>query len=145
MKIKDCMSDDLDIVKEDETVTKCAKIMSEKHIGCLPVCDKNNNLVGIITDRDILLRNVACEKDCRYTKIKDIMTTDVFVCDINSDIKEAQKIMIDEQIRRVPVLESGKLVGIITLGDLATNSDIYKDDLCETIEGICGYNNKNAE
>ena len=145
MKIKECMSENLDIAYEEDSVTNCAKKMGEKHIGCLPVCDHNNNLVGIVTDRDILLRNVACDKDSNTTKIKDIMTTNVYSCDMNSDIEEAERIMADEQVRRLPVLDNGKLVGIITLGDLATNSDIYEEDLCDTIEGICGFGNKNAQ
>lgn len=145
MKVKDCMCDKVDTIKQDETVDNCAKLMCEKHIGCLPVCDCDDKLVGILTDRDILLRNVACDKDACNTKVSEIMTTNVHCCDANTDIKEAEKLMANEQIRRIPVLENNKLVGILTLGDLAANDDIYEEDLCETIEGICGCAKKNAE
>lgn len=145
MKVKDCMCDSVNTVKPDTTVNDCAKIMCENHIGCVPVCDCENKVVGIVTDRDILLRNVACDKDAKNTKISDIMTTNVKCCDCNADVKEAEKLMANEQIRRIPIVDNNKIVGILTLGDLAANENIHAEDLCNTIEGICGYNKKNAE
>ena len=145
MKVKECMSYSVNTVKPDASVTDCAKMMCKWHVGCIPVCDWEDNIVGIVTDRDILLRNVACDKDAKTTKVSDIMTTDVQCCDANAEIEDAEQIMINEQIRRIPVVDNGKLVGILTLGDLAANEDIYEEDLCETIEGICGCAKKNAE
>ena len=145
MKVKDCTCSTVNTVKPDSTVKDCATLMCKNHIGCVPVCDCNNKVVGIVTDRDILLRNVACDKDSCNTKVSDIMTTNVYCCDCNADVTEAEKIMANEQIRRVPVVENGKIVGILTLGDLAANESISERDLCNTIEGICGCNKKNAE
>lgn len=145
MKIKECMCNKVNTVKTDNTVCDCAKIMCENHIGCVPVCDCDQKLVGILTDRDILLRTVACDKDARTTKAADIMSTKVHTCNCNDDVEKATKLMTDEQIRRIPVLDNGKVVGILTLGDLASNENIYQEDLCATIEGICGCNRKNAE
>ena len=145
MKISECMCNEVNTVKPDTTVKDCAKMMCEKHIGCVPVCDCNNKVVGIITDRDILLRTVACDKYPNSTKISEIMTTNVKCCECNSDIKEAEKIMQNEQIRRVPVVDNGKIVGILTLGDLATNESINKQDLSTTIECICKTDKYNAQ
>ena len=145
MKVKDCMCNNVNFVKPDTSVKDCAKMMCEHHIGCIPVCDCDDKLVGIVTDRDILLRNVACDKDPQNTKISDIMTTDVQCCHCDDDITTAEKIMANEQIRRVPVVDNGKLIGILTLGDLAANEKVFTEDLCNTIEGICGCNKKNAE
>ncbi len=145
MKVKDCMCGNITTVKPDCSVKDCAKLMCDNHVGCMPVCDCNNTVVGIITDRDILLRNVACDKDSCDTKVSDIMTTKVHCCECNEDVKTAEKIMVNEQIRRVPVVDNGKIIGILTLGDLAANDNINQEDLCKTLEGICGCDNKNAE
>lgn len=145
MKVRECMSENVNTVKPDATVTDCARLMGEWHVGCIPVCDNENKVVGIVTDRDILLRNVACNKDAKTTRVSDIMTTNVQCCDANAEIEDAEKIMIDEQIRRIPVVDNGKIVGILTLGDLASNENIYIEDLYDTIEGICGCDRKNAQ
>ena len=145
MKIKDCMCNNVNFVKPDTTVQDCAKMMCECHIGCTPVCNDQKQLVGIVTDRDILLRAVACDKDTCKTKVSDIMTSHTYSCDCNSDIKEAEKIMADKQVRRIPVVENNKVVGILTLGDLAANESVDEADLCDTIECICGTNNQNAQ
>lgn len=145
MKVKDCMCNHVNFVKPETTIKDCAKIMCENHIGCTPVCDCDNKLVGIVTDRDILLRAVACDKDTCKTPVSEIMTTKPYTCDSNADITEAQTIMSDKQVRRIPIMENNKVVGILTLGDLAVNKDIPEDELCGTIENICKTNKCNAE
>ena len=71
MKVKDCMCNQVNYVKPNTSVQDCAKMMCECHIGCTPVCDDSNRLVGIVTDRDILLRAVACDKDtCKTDREK---------------------------------------------------------------------------
>lgn len=148
MKVKDCMCNNVNFVKPETTIKDCAKMMCENHIGCTPVCDSNNKLVGIVTDRDILLRAVACEKDTCKTPISEIMTTNIKYCDCNADIKEAEKIMSNEQIRRIPVVDTNnnnKVIGILTLGDLAANNTINTQELCDTIENICNHDIKNCE
>lgn len=145
MKVKECMSNIVNTVKPEATVSDCAKMMCERHIGCVPVCDDEKKVVGILTDRDILLRAVACDKDACNTKVSDIMSTKVFCCDSNSEVEEAEKIMAQEQIRRLPIVEHGKIAGILTLGNLAANDAIPQEDLCSTIEHICDSNFKNAE
>jgi CBS domain-containing protein len=146
MKVKDCMCNQVNFVKPDTSVKECAEIMKEHHIGCTPVCDNQNTLVGIVTDRDIILRAVACDKNPATTPVSQIMTTKTCCCDANCDIEEAERIMEDEQIRRVPVIDSNKkVIGILTLGDIATNETIDEKEVCDTIEGICGCNYKNFD
>ena len=91
MKVKECMSNIVNTVKPDATVSDCAKMMCERHIGCVPVCNDERKVVGILTDRDILLRAVACDKDASNTKVSDIMSTKVFCCDCESEVEEAEK------------------------------------------------------
>lgn len=145
MKVYECMCNTVDTIKPTASVSDCAKIMCEKHIGCMPVCDDDKKVVGIVTDRDILLRSVACDKDASNTKVSDIMSTKVYCCDCNSEIDEAEKIMCQEQIRRIPIVENGKITGILTLADLAINNAIPRQDVSNTIEKICECKSKNAE
>ena len=148
MKVKDCMCNNVFSVKPDTKIQDVVKLMSENHIGCVPVCDNNNDVCGIITDRDILLRSVACNKDAKSTPISEIMTANVCTCDENENINEAQDKMGKNQIRRLPVCdENNKLVGILTLGNLSQNDDqIGRHEVCTTLNNICNCDeNKNAE
>lgn len=148
MKVKDCMCNHVNFVKPETTIKDCAKMMCENHIGCTPVCDCNNTLVGIVTDRDILLRAVACEKDTCKTPISEIMTTNIKYCDCNADIREAEKIMANEQIRRIPIVDTNnnnKVIGMLTLGDLASNKTVNTQEFCDTVENICNHNTKNCD
>lgn len=139
MKINECMSKDVCYVKPDCKVYDAARIMCENHIGCIPVCDDSKNCVGILTDRDIVLRTVACNKDAKSTSVSDIMTTNVSTCGCEQDICNAENTMAQYQIRRLPVVDSNnKLVGILTMGDLARNDKkIGQQNVCTTIENIC--------
>lgn len=145
MQVKDCMCNSVTFCKPENSVRDCAKLMNEYHIGCVPVCDCNKNIVGLVTDRDILLRTVACDKDTNHTKISDIMTCNVCHCTPETDVKEAEKIMKDNQIRRIPVVENNKVVGMLTLGDLASDQKVNTQEVCDTLECICKQNGKNAE
>ena len=98
-----------------------------------------NCLCGIVTDRDILLRTVACDKDVKATPVSEIMTTNVCTCGCEQNIDEAQNVMAKNQIRRIPVVDNtNKIVGILTMGDLAKNDKkIGEQEVCKTIEDIC--------
>ena len=148
MKVKDCMTNNVYCVKPETNIKDVVKLMSENHIGCVPVCDNNNDVCGIVTDRDILLRSVACNKDVTKTPISEIMTTNVCTCEQNENINEAQNKMSTNQIRRLPVCdENNNLVGILTLGNLSQNDiEIGKHEVCTTLNNICNcHENKNAE
>ena len=148
MKVKDCMESNVFFVTPETNVQDVVKLMSANHIGCVPVCNEKNNVCGIITDRDILLRSVACNKDTNTTPISEIMTTKVCTCKDNENITEAQNKMGNNQIRRLPVCdENNKLVGILTLGNLSQNdNEIGTHEVCNTLNNICNCDeNKNAQ
>ena len=139
MKVKDCMCKEVVFVKPDCDTEECARLMCENHIGCIPVCNDQNCIVGVITDRDITLRCTACDKDAKTTIASDIMTCNVCTCTQDEDITSAQMKMQQKQIRRLPVLDNNNnVIGILTLGNLARNDDkIGKEQVCTTIENIC--------
>ena len=148
MKVKDCMCNDVCCVKPETKISDVAKLMSQNHIGCVPVCDNNNCICGIVTDRDIILRTVACDKDVCNTKVSDIMTANVCTCKEDEEISNAESKMSQNKIRRLPVCDSNnKVVGILTIGDLAQNDkEIGKQEVCTTISDICDCNtNKNNQ
>lgn len=148
MKVQECMCKKVICVNPEDTVCNVAKLMGEHHIGSVPVCSKDGNIVGIVTDRDLVLRSLACEKDAKQTPISDVMTTKVIRTSPDTNTTAVAKIMADNQIRRIPVVMDEKVVGIITLGNLAQYHSVSNDCLCNTIECVChtrGEDIKNAE
>lgn len=149
MKAKDCMCNDVTCVKSNASIYDVAKIMNDNHVGCVPVCNDENSVCGIVTDRDILLRSVICCKDAKQTPISEIMSCNVCTCNENDEMKTVEQKMSTNQIRRIPVCDSqNKIVGILTLGDLAKNSQqLGEEDVCMTLENICDTKStsKNAE
>ena len=148
MKVKDCMCTDVCCVKPETTIRDVAKLMSQNHIGSIPVCDTNNCLCGIVTDRDIILRSIACDKDVKTTPVSDIMSTNVCTCDENEDMANAENKMGTNKVRRLPVCDNNKkVIGMLTLGDIAQNrADLDDREICITFEDICDCDtNKNAD
>ena len=142
------MCTDVCCVKPETTIRDVAKLMSQNHIGSLPVCDTNNCLCGIVTDRDIILRSIACDKDVKTTPVSDIMSTNVCTCEENEDMANAENKMGTNKVRRLPVCDNNKkVIGMLTLGDIAQNRAKLDDrEICITFEDVCDCNtNKNAE
>ena len=115
--IKDAMTKKVVTVTEDITVTKAAKIMEKNNIGCVVVV-KEGLPVGIVTERDITYRVVAPNKKPDTVLVKDIMSKSVETASPDTTITQASKIMARQNLRRLPVIESGKLIGIITNTDI---------------------------
>ncbi len=139
MKVNECMCGEVCCVKPETTLYDITKIMKNEHIGCIPVCNNENCIVGLVTDRDILLRCSACDKDLKTTPVSEIMTKNVCCCNPEDEVSTAENKMSEYQIRRIPVVEkNGKVVGILTMGDLAHfDNKIGKEEVCTTIENIC--------
>lgn len=134
MKVKDFMSNEIAYATTDAKVSDVAKMMQENHVGSIPICDKQNDIVGIVTDRDIVLRNVANKKDPNTTPVTEIMSTDIITVEPETDIYKVSRIMAEKQIRRIPVVKNKKIVGLVTIGDLAKDRYIdaeIADCLCE--------------
>ncbi len=144
MKVQDCMCEDVCCIKPETKIEEAAKLMSENHIGCLPVCDNRNSICGIVTDRDLVLRGIACNKDVKQTPISDIMTSNVSTCKKTDDITNAESKMGQKQIRRLPVCdENNKVVGMLTFGDLLNNENkANKEQVYETLEDVCDCEGK---
>ncbi len=132
--LRDVMTRDVETVNPEDTLRECAEKMRALNVGPIPVCE-NGKLVGMITDRDIVVRAVALGHDPASTKVRDVMTDDVETCSQDASVEEAAKLMKDKQIRRVLVLDDNqKLAGIVALGDLSQDGD---DRLTgETLERI---------
>ena len=145
MKVNDCMCKEVICVHPETTVGECAQLMKDHHVGCIPVCDTQNTLVGLVTDRDIILRSVACSKEVHTTPVSDIMTCNVCCCPPDTNIQDAEHLMQTNKIRRLPVVENNKVIGILTLGDLASNTKVDNTQVSSTLEDICKDKKQNAE
>jgi CBS domain-containing protein len=122
MKVHEVMTRDVRVANPDQTIRDAAKIMSDIDAGVLPV-GENDHLVGMITDRDIAVRAVAKGKGPE-TPVRDAMSTEVKYCFEDEDVDHVARNMGDLQVRRLPVVNRDKrLVGIVSLGDLATSPE----------------------
>ena len=122
MKIKDVMTKGAECIAPDASIQEAAQKMRDLDIGPLPVCE-NDRLTGFITDRDIVTRGVCDGCDNRATKVRDVMTSGIVTCFEDDDVEEAAQKMQEKQIRRLAVLDhDSRLVGIVSLGDLAVET-----------------------
>lgn len=141
MKVKECMCQETYYCSSDNTVYECAKMMNEKNIGCVAVCDVQKNVVGLITDRDIVLRCIANGKDAQSTKLSEIMSTNICCCNQEDDMNQIQNNMSNHQVKRIPVVNDEKeFIGMVSLKDLASHNGISEEQLSSTIENICCKN-----
>jgi len=119
MKVKEIMKKVVTIDRQ-ATIKKAASLMSKKNIGCLVVVDCDL-IVGIITERDII--KYISHSNHLNALVEEIMTQDVITVDANADLLEAADLMFQHKIKKLPVVEKGKLVGIVTATDLIANAD----------------------
>ena len=119
MKVCDIMNSKVVSIGQDAPVSAAAKLLKRANVGALPVCDGKQRLRGIVTDRDIVTRCVALGADPEATPVGEIMSRGVVTCAPFEDLNAAVKRMSEDQVRRLPVLDEGRLVGIVTLCDMA--------------------------
>lgn len=132
MKVRDAMTHDVQLASPDETLQEAARMMAGIDAGVLPVRE-NDRLVGMITDRDIAIRAVA-EGKGPDAKVRDAMTSEVMYCFDDDDMDDVCRNMADIQVRRLPVVNHDKrLVGILSLGDIASRRDSHAG---EALSGI---------
>jgi len=118
LKVRDVMVREVVTVDEDSSIKEAVDIMNEFQIGSLIVLEKGK-AKGIVTERDFLRRVTAEAKDIMNTKVKEIMTTPLVVVEPGTDLEEAMKLMFKNKIKKLAVVDSNKLVGIVTLTDIA--------------------------
>ena len=132
MHIRDVMTPNPRYVSPDDSIQSAAQIMRDEDTGAVPVCD-NGRAVGIVTDRDIVIRAIAEGQPNR--PVRDIATRDVISVGPDTSTREAADLMSEHQVRRLPVVDGDRLVGIVSLGDLAVKE--AKDSrIGDTLEHI---------
>jgi len=119
MQVRDLMNPSVVSVTTADSTALAARLLSRHNVGALPVCSQDGRLRGIVTDRDIVLRCIAAEEDPAQTPVREVMTRGCFTIGPGDDCREASRVMALRQVRRLPVVEGGRLVGMLSLGDLA--------------------------
>ncbi len=134
MQVSDIMTRDPDTATAQDTIRKVATMMEEGDYGAVPVME-GDAFLGVVTDRDIALRGVA-QGLGPDTPVSEVMTQDPIFIAPDTDVEEAAEIMMEEQIRRLFVVEDGRLVGVLSLGDLALEDDEDDELSGEALEEI---------
>lgn len=135
MKVKEIMTASLETTRPEATLKEAATQMKENDIGSLPVM-QNGKLIGMVTDRDLVIRGMAAGRDPGQTPVQEVMSADAICCSDEQDVKDAAKIMQDRQLRRLPVRNrENKPIGILSLGDLARQTDAGLAD--GTLQHVC--------
>jgi CBS domain-containing protein len=119
MKICDIMSEKVTSIEQNEPVSAAAKLLKRCNVGSLPVCDDRGRLRGMITDRDIVTRCIANDSDPTEMKVSEIMSRGIITASPFDEVQRAVELMTTDQVRRLPVLDEGRLVGMVTLCDMA--------------------------
>src|SRR3954452_3013139 len=133
---REVMTGGADCIGENDSVLDAAKRLAELDVGAMPICGEDNRLKGMLTDRDIVVKVLAKGKDPASTKAGELGQGDSQTVTIGADdsIDEALRTMIDHKVRRLPVIDGRKLVGIVSQADVATNID--EEKVGELVEAI---------
>jgi CBS domain-containing protein len=132
LKVRDTMTGSPRSIDASTSVVEAAQLMREGHIGSLPITD-DELLVGMITDRDIAMRVVAEAADHTKTSVGDVSSRDLVTVEPDEDLDEALQLMARHQVRRLPVVENGRLVGIVAQADIALSENEKTGKLVEAI------------
>ena len=127
MKVREVMTPRVIRISPEESASVAARTLTHYNIGALPVCGADGNVCGVLTDRDIVTRCLATGHRPEDTPVRAIMTNTVISARPDMDVTAAASLMARRQVRRLPVVESGKLCGMISLGDLSRNEDTAPD------------------
>lgn len=132
--LREIMTKDVATVTLKDNVYEVACKMRDWNVGVIPVVDEKDDVIGVITDRDIVIRGLA-EKRQGSAAIEQVMSRDIILGQPGMTVDEAAKIMAQHQIRRLPVVENGKLVGIVAIADMAVRQ-VHQDETNEAIREI---------
>lgn len=117
--VSEIMGTDVVSIDPEESVSLAARLLARHNIGAIPVCTKAGFVRGMVTDRDVVLRCVAREENPKEMAVGEMMSRDVYSVSPQDDVRKAMHLMAQRKVRRLPVVEDGKLTGMISLGDLA--------------------------
>jgi CBS domain-containing protein len=123
--VRDAMTEDPRSIGASALVVEAARLMREEHIGSLPITE-DEQLVGVITDRDITTRVVAEAANLEITSVGDVYSRDPVSVEPDEDLEDALQLMARHQVRRLPVVEDGRLVGIVAQADIALTENETK-------------------
>jgi len=118
LRVDDVMVKEVMTIDENATVKEAAEIMNKFEIGCL-IAVRKGKAMGILTERDLLKRVVAEAKDATKTRVKDVMSSPLVVVEPNMDLEDAVRLMFQMKIKKLPVVDEKRLVGLVTLTDIA--------------------------
>ena len=127
MKLRDIMTNPVIRIHPEETVAVASRTLARYNIGSLPVCGSDGRMCGVITDRGVVTRGLAAGRSPTSTAVRDVMTANVICGRPDMDTAAAAGLMGREQVRRLPVLENGKLCGMVSRGDLALEEQTSYD------------------
>lgn len=126
MKVKDIMTKQVVSVSQSSTLGEVATEMKNLNVGSIPVCDNNSSLMGIVTDRDMVVRGLT-QGYASQSIVRDVMTASPVSVTPDTDVVEVTNLMAQHQVRRLPVVEGGTLVGIVSIGDVAVRDRLIDE------------------
>ncbi len=137
MKVRDIMTESPACCSPEQTVREAARLMAQNDCGAIPVIEESSRqVVGVITDRDLAVR-VLAEGRGPDTPVREAMTCDPVCCGPDADLRELERLMADRQVRRVPVVEDGRCVGIVAQADLARHPEaVSEQEVAHVVEEI---------
>ena len=127
MKVRELMSRPVIRIHADEPVTVAPRTLAHYNIGALPVCGADGSICGMVTDRDIVTRCLAANRSPEATSVREIMSAGVLSVSPDLEVNAAAGLMGRRQVRRLPVVEKGRLCGMVSLGDIATKEESAYD------------------
>ncbi len=142
MLVSRIMNSNVIFLSPDDSVARAARLLARHNIGSLPVCSKDGKLRGVVTDRDIAIRCVAYDNPPEETKLREIMTRGIVSVAPGDNCSYAAKLMADEQVRRLPVVENGHVVGMLSLADLARARNFCAEETSLALTEISLPNNR---
>lgn len=122
-QIKDVMTKQVHSVRKDATLRAVARVMKEHKIGAVLVTQADGSLLGLVTDRDLVVRGMAPDRDIDKTQVADICSTSPVKLDSTATVDDAVRLMRERTVRRIPVVADGRPIGIVSIGDLARAKD----------------------
>lgn len=131
---RDVMTTDVEVIDGETSVAEAAGLMARLDIGALPVCGEDRRLVGVLTDRDIVVEVVAAGRSPEGVTVASLVGGEAVTVGADDDLAEARRTMAEHQVKRLPVIDGQQLVGIVTLADVAEASS--DDETGSTVQGI---------
>lgn len=132
MFVKEIMTTDVKTIRPEDNVKRLAEMMVKNKIGSLVVVEGSGEVVGIATERDIIEDIILLGKSPEEVKVRDVMTTDIITVNPGDSLEEAAEVMVNHKIKKLPVIDKGRLVGIVTATDLIA----YENRLVEKISSL---------